>query len=97
MAEWDQGLRAKLREFLDPVIEHYESLDTEFDEDEMAREKAMKSWEVWKNVASLVNVDANVRLTEFRKQKEREQRAREAQEVDPESVYEALFGPREES
>ena len=97
MAEWDQGLRAKLLEFLEPVVNHYATLDTEFDEDEIEKEKAMKSWEVWKNVASLVNVDANVRLTEFRKQKEREQRAREAEEVDPEREWEALFGPREES
>ena len=97
MAEWDQGLRAKLLEFLEPVVKHYGTLDTEFDEDEIAREKEMKSWQVWKNVASLVNVSAGEVLKQYQEQKKREQRAREAEEVDPESEWEALFGPREES
>jgi hypothetical protein len=43
-----------------------------------------------------VNVDAGEVLKQYQEQKKREQRAREAQEVDPESVYESLFGPREE-
>ena len=63
MADFDRELRNKLVEFLEPVVEHYSKLDIDIDEDAIEREKNAKSFEVWKNLAGMYNVDA-VKLIE---------------------------------